>query len=451
MRSKFEFLPIAKAIFQEIDASGGRVFLVGGIVRDMLLYGHVDYHDVDLEIYNLTLEELEIILKKYGHVNYVGKSFGILKLDVLPNYDFALPRLETKTGEYHQSFTVTLKKDLDLKTAASRRDFTINALMYEIKTGKIYDFFNGLEDLERRTLRLVDVTTFYEDPLRVLRAAQFASRLEFYIDIETKEQCKSMVKKGMLKYISKERVFQEYNKLLLSNRPSIGLSFLKEIHALWPCLDILSSTMQRLDYHPEGDVWRHTLLVSDLAALCKHKTANPLGFMWGALLHDIGKPLVTTIEGHAPKHNEAGVKVFDEQVKEYIGDKKLQKYIRTVIYYHMHLMNMVRNGAKDYSYLKILKGIDGIVEIEDLILITKCDKLGRYKDEHENINHFDKVMKEKMKKVGVKSLAPIISGKDLIELGLVQSSKYKDILDSAYDLQLRGYDKVTILKMIQGG
>lgn len=97
-----------------------------------------------------------------------------------------------------------------------------------------------------------------------------------------------MAGKGLLNSLSNERVFNEYNKLLLSNRPSIGLTFLKEIKAILPCLDVLSETMQRLDYHPEGDVWRHTLLVIDLAALCKHKTANPLGFMWGALLHDIG-------------------------------------------------------------------------------------------------------------------------------------------------------------------
>src|SRR5699024_5939415 len=233
----------------------------------------------------------------------------------------------------------------------------------------------------KRTLRMVDKKTFEEDPLRVLRVAQFASRFEFFVEAKTKNICKEMVKKGMLKYLSNERVFQEYNKLLLSNRPSIVLSFLKDIKALYPCLDILSSTMQRLDFHPEGDVWKHTLLVTDLAALCRHKTSNPLGFMWSALLHDIGKPEVTTPEGRAPRHNESGVKIFDSQVTCYIPDKKLQRYIRTMIYYHMHLMNMVRNGARDYGYFKILKGINGIVPVDDLILITKCDKLGRYKDE----------------------------------------------------------------------
>ena len=248
----------------------------------------------------------------------------------------------------------------------------------------------------------------------------------------------------------RERIFQEYNKLLLSMRPSIGLTFLKEIKALWPCLDILSSTMQRLDFHPEGDVWKHTLLVTDLAALCRHKTSNPLGFMWSALLHDIGKPEVTTPEGRAPRHNESGVKIFDSQVTCYIPDKKLQRYIRTMIYYHMHLMNMVRNGARDYGYFKILKGINGIVPVDDLILITKCDKLGRYKDEHENINRFDYVMKEKMARLGKEAKEPVINGNDLKGLGIEPSSKYKEILEWAYDQQLKGHDRVAILKMLKG-
>lgn len=450
MKSNYRFPPLVKNIFNDIDEKGGSVFLVGGIVRDMLVYGNVDYHDVDVEVYGLTIEQLENILSRYGNVNCIGKSFGILKLDNLANYDFALPRTEIKVGKYHQDFKIIVDKDLDFKIAASRRDLTINALMYEIKTNKIHDYFHGIEDLNRRTLRMVDEKTFPEDPLRVLRLAQFASRLDFCIEPKTKETCKKMVKKGLLNNLSNERVFNEYNKLLLSNRPSIGLSFLKDIKAILPCLDILSQTMQRLDYHPEGNVWRHTLLVIDLAALCKHKTANPLGFMWGALLHDIGKPLVTTKEGHAPKHNEAGVKIFNQQLKSLIPDKKLQKYIKTIILYHMHLMNMVRNGAKDYSYFKILKGIDGIVSIEDLILITKCDKLGRYKDEHENINHFDFVMKKKMAQLGTVAQLPLIDGNDLKLLGIEQSSKYRELLDWAYDLQLKGHDKASILKMIKG-
>lgn len=136
MKNRYTFSPLAKKIFKDIDEHHGRAFLVGGIVRDMLIYNRVDYHDVDVEVYGLSVDELEELLANYGNVNSIGKSFGILKLDVLPNFDFALPRTEIKTGESHQDFDVTVNQNLDLKVAASRRDLTINALMYEIKTGK---------------------------------------------------------------------------------------------------------------------------------------------------------------------------------------------------------------------------------------------------------------------------------------------------------------------------
>lgn len=450
MKNKFVFNSLVNQIFQAIDNQGGRVFLVGGIVRDMKIYNHVDYHDVDVEVYGLEKDELEQLLKQFDRVNLVGKSFGIFKLAELPNYDFAMPRIEHKIGNGHQDFEIEVDKNLDLKTAASRRDFTINALMYEVKTGKIYDFYHGLDDLKKRTLRMVNQDTFKEDPLRVLRAAQFASRFDFYIEPQTKLMCKQMVKVHSLENLSVERIYEEYNKLLLSNHPSMGLKFLKEINALWPCLEILSKTMQRLDFHPEGDVWTHTLLVTDLAALCKDKTSNPLAFMWSALLHDIGKPEVTTPEGRAPGHNESGVRIFEQQVAKYLPDKKIRRYVKTMIFYHMHLMNMVRNGARDYGYFRILKGINGIVPVDDLILLTKCDKLGRYKDEHENINRFDYVMKEKMARLGKEALPPVINGNDLKELQIEQSAKYKEILDWAYDQQLRGHDRKAILKMLKG-
>lgn len=170
MKNKFRFCNCANKIFEDIYNKTVELF------SWWHSSGYVDvwscgYHDVDVEVYGLSIEQLESILKKYGHVNCIGKSFGILKLDVLANYDFALPRTEVKIGNSHQDFKVEVNKDLDLKTAALRRDLTVNALMYEIKTGKIYDFYGGIDDLNKRTLRMVDKKTFEEDPLRVLRVA----------------------------------------------------------------------------------------------------------------------------------------------------------------------------------------------------------------------------------------------------------------------------------------
>lgn len=446
---KFDFKTLEKKILDDL-ASHGRVYLVGGIVRDMLLYGTVDYHDVDVEVYDIEMNELEKILSKYGNVNTVGKSFGILKLDVLPNFDFALPRIEYKNGDTHKDFDVIVDKNLDLEIASLRRDFTVNAIMYDYAGDEIIDLHHGLEDLNNRCLKMVNKDTFQEDPLRVLRLAQFISRLEFGVDEETKSVCKDMVEKGMLKHLSNERVLEEYNKLLMSHIPSLGIIFLLEIGALFKPLKRLVDCHQRLDYHPEGNVMNHTLLVVDLAALCKEKTSWPLAFMWGAFLHDIGKPKVTTPEGRAPGHNESGVEVFDEYFSSVFNNKKMKKYIKTMIYYHMHLMNMVRNNSKDYSFYKLLKGIDGIMPIYDLVYISKCDKLGRLANRPETIVQLDDFIQDRVSRLGDQALKPVVNGEDLLALGFHEGKEFKELLDWAYDLQMRGHSYESIIQLLKG-
>ena len=200
---KFEFNHLEKSVLDSLSKKG-RVYLVGGIVRDMVMYQKVDYHDVDVEIYDLEIDEIIDILSQYGKVNEVGKSFGILKLDCLPNFDFALPRIERKKGQTHREFEVEVHKDLDMKTACCRRDFTINAMMYDYQNGKLIDYYQGREDIKNKCLKMVDEKTFYEDPLRVLRLAQFMSRFEFQVDLKTKEICQKMVNEGVKLYQENE-------------------------------------------------------------------------------------------------------------------------------------------------------------------------------------------------------------------------------------------------------
>ena len=370
---KFEFNHLEKSVLDSLSKKG-RVYLVGGIVRDMVMYQKVDYHDVDVEIYDLEIDEIIDILSQYGKVNEVGKSFGILKLDCLPNFDFALPRIERKKGQTHREFEVEVHKNLDMKIACRRRDFTINAMMYDYQN----------------------------------------------------------------------------EKLLMSSHPSMGLKFLLELNALIRPLETLATCPQRLDFHPEGNVMNHTLLVVDLAALCKDKTSWPLAFMWSALLHDIGKPLVTTPEGKAPGHNESGVKVFNQYFSHFFTNKKMKKYIRTMIYYHMHLMNMVRDQSKDYSYYKLLKGIEGIFPLNDLVCMSKCDKLGRLANRPETISTLDTYVEEKVSRCGNHALKPFVDGKLLIELGFKPNQDFKELLDWAYDLQMRGYDKESVIQLLKG-
>lgn len=437
---------LAQKIFDDILAHGGKVYIVGGSVRDELM-GNLEHHDMDVEIYHLTYDELSDILKQYGHVNTFGKSFAIMQLDTLPHYDFALPRQEKKTGNRHQDFETMIDPNLPLEKAILRRDLTINALMYDYQQDKIIDLCHGQQDLQNQIIRCVDPKSFIEDPLRVLRVARFVAKFQFQVEEKTLALCTQMVQDHMLDHLSKERVYQEYCQILMSQQPSLGFMFLKDIGALPPYLQALTSTQQRLDFHPEGDVFTHTMLVIDVAANVKKKTDHPLWFMWACLLHDIGKPLVTTPEGHAPKHNEAGVQVF--QNVQLITAKKERQYISTMIMYHMHLMNMSRHHAKDLSYLRLLKKIDGKVSMNDLIYMSCCDKLGRGKVVQEQYDEFWVFIKDKQKRLGTQAPSPLVRGDDLIKMGLTSHHLFQQILDEAYDLQLQGYSKEKILRSLR--
>ena len=437
---------LAQTIFDDILNHGGKVYIVGGTVRDEIMGCH-DQHDVDVEVYHLSYQQLCNILQKYGHVNTFGQAFAIVRLDQLPHYDFALPRQEKKTGDRHQDFETLIDPDLPLEKAVLRRDLTINALMYDYQQKKIIDLCHGIEDIQNQIIRCVDEKRFIEDPLRVLRVARFKAKLQFQVEPRTQKLCQQMVLDKMLDSLSKERIYQEYCQILMSDMPSLGFQFLKDIEALPPYLHALTTTQQRLDFHPEGDVFSHTMLVIDVASHVKQKTDHPLWFMWSCLLHDIGKPLVTTPEGHAPLHNEAGVKVFHDG--DLIASKKARQYISTMIMYHMHLMNMSRHHAKDLSYLRLLKKIDGKVSMNDLIYISCCDKLGRGKVAQSQYDEFWVFIQDKQKRLGNQARPALIDGRDLIAYGFQNKKLYKEMLEEAYDLQLQGYSQEKILRSLR--
>lgn len=441
-----EFSLMAQKIFSDIEDHGGKVYIVGGSVRDEYLGIH-DGHDIDVEVYYLSYMQLKDILSKYGHVNTFGKSFAIMQLGQLKGYDFALPRQEKKIGDKHQDFEIVVDPQLPIEKAVLRRDLTMNALMYDYHEGKIVDICGGIHDIDQQIIRCVHPKTFIEDPLRVLRIAQFVARFHMNVEEETKQLCIDMVKKHMLETLSIERVYDEYCKILMSSQPSLGFEFLREIGALPDYLYRLIETPQRLDYHPEGHVFNHTMLVIDIAALMKEKTDHPLWFMWACLLHDIGKPIVTTPEGHAPLHNEAGVEVFKEV--HLISSRKQREYISTMIMYHMHLMNMSRNHSRDIKYLRLLKKIENKVSLNDLIAISCCDKLGRGRVVYQQYYDFLEYIEDKKQRLGDHAPEAIIDGHDLIENGFSFREKYKDILADAYELQLSGMSKEKILRSLK--
>ncbi|MEO8501166.1 MAG: hypothetical protein ABI565_09645, partial [Vicinamibacteria bacterium] len=297
-----------------LEKAGGRVFLVGGAVRDALLGRAVK--DYDLEVFGLQGQAVLDALSPLARVEPAGDSFPVFKVAGLPGIagqiDVSLPRRDSKKGPGHRGIHAEADPFMPIEEAARRRDFTINALMFDLTTRRLEDPFGGVRDLTRRILRVVDAATFADDPLRALRAAQFAARFEMAVDPGTARLCASM----RLDELPAERVFGEIEKALLQAlRPSIAFALLFEwdqLRAIAPELLPLATTPQDPAWHPEGDVWRHTLLALDQARLLIDDLDPPraLAVMLGTLCHDLGKPLTTKFEDgriRSRGHEEAGI------------------------------------------------------------------------------------------------------------------------------------------------
>ena len=213
------------SIAGDIRSAGGRAFLVGGWVRDALL--GKDCRDYDIEVYDLTQDELVPILKKYGRTNLVGKAFGVIHLAMKGlSLDFSFPRTESKVGYGHRGFVVHTDEKLSFKEAALRRDFTINAMGMELPELTLCDPYGGIDDLKKGLLRHVG-PAFVEDSLRILRGVQFASRFALTLSPETVELCRTLT----LADLSVERLFEEFKKWLLKpGKPSLGLRAFLDIH-----------------------------------------------------------------------------------------------------------------------------------------------------------------------------------------------------------------------------
>ena len=265
--------PRCVEIAKAVRDAGGRALVVGGWVRDHLL--GVRSKDVDIEVFGLEMERLEALLAGFGRVHAVGRAFGVFRVGGI-DVDFSLPRRDSKRGPGHRGFDVTPDPSLEFAEAARRRDLTVNSIGTDPLTGEVLDPHGGRRDLERRVLRATDPSRFPEDPLRGLRVAQLAARLEMAPDEELVALCRALD----LSELSGERVFDELRKLLLrAAKPSIGFRFLEDTGQLrlFPELDALRGVPQDPEWHPEGDVWVHTLMVLDVAAALRGGGAGPVG------------------------------------------------------------------------------------------------------------------------------------------------------------------------------
>ena len=428
-----------------VDASGGRAMLVGGCVRDDLM--GIEPKDWDVEVYGIEPTKLREILNDFGEVNAVGEAFTVYKIG--QDLDVSLPRRERKIGRGHRGFVVEGDPDLSFEEAAKRRDFTINAILQDILTGEIIDCYNGREDIKNKILRVVSRETFAEDSLRVLRAAQFAARFEFEIEAETQEICRSID----LTDLPKERIWGELEKLLLkAEKPSIGLRCFYDLgiaKQLFPELVALVGVPQEPEWHPEGNVDIHTLMVVDEARklIDDLEFAKQVTVMLGALCHDFGKPATTAFfdgrwRSHA--HDEAGVEptlsFLDKLGVFTLDGYDVRSQIVQLVRYHLTPGMFYKSKPGDGAFRRLA----GKVEPDLLYRVAKADSLGRNPEWLPKEKWFKAESQEwfikKVRELNIERKAPpaILMGRHLIELGLNPSPQFKKIIDAVYEKQLDG-------------
>jgi tRNA nucleotidyltransferase (CCA-adding enzyme) len=443
--TKFNIPKILEDILINLQDLGAMPILVGGCVRDYFL--NIPVKDYDVEIFGIDcFETIEKSLKKYGSVKLVGKSFGVLTLRADGyDFDFALPRTEKKIGNTHQDFEVITNANLSFKEAAIRRDFSINAIGYDFSKKEFLDPFNGINDLKNKIIKHIDDNTFIEDSLRVYRAVGFASRFGFKIEGKTKELCKKIVLNDELKYLPKERIYEELKKLFLkSSKPSIGFELIRELGILkyFPELKALINCIQDELYHPEGDVWVHTMMCLDeLSRILKEEKIEneyrKLYLFYAILCHDLGKPFCTKeINGRITsfKHETLGIEPTISFLSKLTNEKKFIEIVCSLVKNHLAPFQLYLAE----SSLKAIKRLSLKVNIEDLCLVCLADCLGR------DINDKDKCPKatswllNSAKELNIenKAIEQLVQGRDLIALGYKPSRKFKEILDFAFDLQL---------------
>jgi len=429
----------AVAIARAIRGSGGRAFIVGGWVRDRLL-GRSS-KDVDVEVFGVSADHLRALLEPFGRVDTVGEQFTVYKIG---DIDVSLPRRESKAGRGHRGFVVTGDPDLSPVDAARRRDFTINAMSFDPLTEEIVDPFDGERDLGARVLRVVDPATFADDSLRVLRALQFAARFELTVDPSTKALASAVD----LDDLPSERVWGEFEKLLLeARRPSIGFALGQELGVvgrLLPELEALVGCPQEPEWHPEGDVWVHTLMVIDEARRRIDDLARgpAIAMMLGAVCHDLGKPATTAvIDGRirSPGHEEGGVapatRVLDRLHVYTIDGYDVRRAVLGLVAHHLKPSAFRKSPTpvSDGAFRRLAQKVD----LELLARFAQADCAGR-------TGVFDcsamDWFLDRARAIGVEHRAPdpLVLGRHILALGIAPGPRVGEILRAVYERQLDG-------------
>lgn len=428
-------------IAQKVKNIGGRTYYVGGCVRDKLM--QIECLDKDIEIHGIDIEQLRDILHSFTDNLIENSHFGVFNL---PDYtiDVALPRSECLSGKTHKDFEINILPYMDTIQATVRRDFTINAMMEDVLTGELIDHYGGLSDLENGIIRHIDDERFIEDPLRVLRAAQFSARFQFKVDEKTMTLCRKM----SIESLPRERVFDELKKALLkSDKPSLFFEIMREADRLdefFKELKDLIGIEQNEKHHAEGDVWVHTMMVLDECAKRRGSVKNPLGFMLSAVCHDMGKAICTEVvngEIHSYNHEIEGLPIAESFINRLTTDKKTKEYVLNMVEFHMRPNTLAAMGS---AIKKTNKMFDQAVEPLDLIHLAIADSLGKVA--HREYYETEPFLMERLELFEEQMKKPYVTGADLIDAGFEPGEKLGKMLEYAHKLRLAGCEKESALR-----
>lgn len=428
-----------RALARSLGEAGGRALVVGGWVRDRLL--GLRTKDLDVEVYGLSLDRIEEVLSRAGEVIAVGRAFGVLRVKGL-DVDFSVPRSDSRVGRGHRGFRVVTDPHMSPAEAVRRRDLTINALLLDPLDGELLDPAGGLRDLEAGELRAVDPVTFPEDPLRPVRVAQLAARLGYRVLPSLLEICRRID----LRELPAARLWDEWVKMLLrGTRPSLGLAFLQQAELLevTPELETLIGVPQDPVWHPEGDVWEHTLQAVDNAAeLRTGERAADLALMFGVLCHDLGKPSTTRfLDGRwrSHEHEDRGTPLARALLHRLGAPGRLIRQVEVLTRCHLRPGQLVRGRATPRGYRRLAREVDAAgVSLALLERVARADALARRtrggpEPTYPEGEAFLRVAEEL--RVRDQSPADVVRGRHLIARGLPPGPEFGPILARCREVQ----------------
>ncbi len=428
---------VALRLCWRVREAGGTAYMVGGSVRDALLGRSVV--EVDLEVFGLEAGPLRRLLSSEHRLDEVGVSFGVLKLRDFP-IDVSLPRRESKTGRGHRGFEVAADPFMTLEEAARRRDFRINAILYDPLLEELFDPLGGVGDLEARILRHSS-DRFVEDPLRVLRGMQFVARYELTAAPETLELCASLDPDDL----ARERIFEEWKKLLLlGERISLGLAFLRDADWLqhFPELEALVDCPQDPEWHPEGDVWVHTLLVMD--AFAAHRLGDDredLVVGLACLCHDLGKP-ATTVESdgriRSRGHEAAGESPTRSLLGGFTSQESLIEEVVRLVQHHLKPRQLFEAKSGDGAVRRLARRVG---RIDRLARVARADSRGRSRPQERREDDPSADWLEARAAaldLVARTPKPLILGRHLVERGLSPGPDFGPLLERCFEAQLDG-------------